>query len=77
MPEPETPTTGGTVRTTVDLTRDEHRQLRDRCNQYADDLDVTRITGRQVLRELLAELLTNKDLQQRIQDRLAATEVSR
>ncbi|MER5608289.1 hypothetical protein AB0F93_03530 [Micromonospora tulbaghiae] len=74
MPDSASPPTGaesGSVRTTVDLTRAEHRSLRDLCNDYADELGVTRVAGRQVVRELIAELIANQELRKRIRDRLA------
>jgi hypothetical protein len=54
------------VRRTVDLSPTEHRQLAVWLNEAAAELSRARVTGQDVLRALVVELLTNDELSRRI-----------
>jgi hypothetical protein len=54
------------VRRTVDLSPTEHRQLAVWLNEAAAELGRARVTGQDVLRALVVELLTNEELSRRI-----------
>jgi hypothetical protein len=54
------------VRRTVDLSPTEHRQLAVWLNEAAAELGRARVTGQDVLRALVVELLTNDELSRRI-----------
>lgn len=53
---------GRKVRRTVDLGPAHHRELSAWCDRAADELDVTRVTGQDVLSALVARLLTDDRL---------------
>lgn len=61
------------VRVTVELQGPEHRSLYDLCGALAEELDRPRVAGAEVLRALLAELLDDPDLRDRITNRLQPT----
>jgi len=54
------------VRHTVDLSPEEHRQFAAWLAEAAAELDLARVTGQDVLRALVVELLTNNVLADRI-----------
>lgn len=56
------------VRRTVDLSPTEHRQLAVWLNEAAAELGRARVTGQDVLRALVIELLTNDELSRRIRE---------
>jgi hypothetical protein len=56
------------VRRTVDLSPTEHRQLAVWLNEAAAELGRARVTGQDVLRALVIELLTDDELSRRIRE---------
>jgi hypothetical protein len=76
--EPATPTGGSPtqgrpprvrdIRRTVDLSPVEHRQLAVWCAEAAAELGRARVTGQDVLRALVTELLSDDELARRIRD---------
>jgi hypothetical protein len=56
------------VRRTVDLSPTEHRQLAVWLNEAAAELGRARVTGQDVLRALVVELLTDDELARRIRE---------
>lgn len=59
-----------TVRTTVELSRVEHRNLRNLCTELADTLDLVRVGGADVVRALLDEAHEDPALRDRIAMRI-------
>lgn len=59
------------VRRTVDLSPTHHRKLADWCSETAVELGVARVTGQDVLRSLVARLLTDETLARKIRADLA------
>jgi hypothetical protein len=56
------------VRRTVDLSPTEHRKLAVWLNEAAAELGRARVTGQDVLRALVVELLTDEELSRRIRE---------
>jgi len=59
------------VRRTVDLPASHHDQLSAWCNETARQLGKARVTGQDVLRTLVARLLTDETMARRIRQDLA------
>jgi hypothetical protein len=65
------PMTERTVRTTVELSTAEHRDLRNMCTEMADTLDLVRVGGADVVRALIAEARDDPALRDRIAMRVS------
>lgn len=59
------------VRRSVDLSPNQHRKLTEWCNDAADQLGVSRVTGADAIRTLVAQLLTDETLARKIRANLA------
>jgi len=59
------------VRRTVDLPPHQHAQLSTWCAETAQELGRSRVTGQEVLRALVARLLTDETLARKIRQDLA------
>lgn len=58
------------VRRTVDLSPDQHAKLNAWCGETAEMIGSARVTGQDVLRTLVARLLTDETLARKIRDDL-------
>jgi hypothetical protein len=67
-PATERPPRVRNVRHTVDLSPVEHRQFAVWCAEAAGELGVARVTGQEVLRALVVELLADDELARRIRE---------
>lgn len=54
------------VRHTVDLSPDEHRRLNEVCSQAADQLGWLRLSNQKILSALVAQLVTDPELQRQV-----------
>lgn len=59
------------VRRTVDLAPEQHKGLSRWCDEAAEDLGVTRVTGQDVLTHLVARLLVDEQLGREVREDLA------
>lgn len=62
---------GPTVRRTVDLPTHHHRKLDQWCSETAEELGRTRVTGQDVLRTLVAELLRDETTARKVRKALS------